>query len=93
LRYGLFFYQFSAGETPSDLVFFYPNNVNDFDLFNSDYFSWSRRVPDIVFEGAYCAAHGTFVQIFPDSMPRGEPFFFQYLENALSRDVELFAYL
>jgi hypothetical protein len=45
------------------------------------------------FEGAYCAAYGTFVQIFPDSTPRGEPFFFQYLENTLSRDVELFAYL
>jgi hypothetical protein len=36
------------------------------------------------FEGAYCTAHGTFVQIFPDSMPGGQSFFFQYLKNALS---------
>jgi hypothetical protein len=35
-------------------------------------------------EGAYCTAHGTFVQIFPDSMPGGQSFFFQYLKNALS---------
>jgi hypothetical protein len=45
------------------------------------------------FEGAYCAAYGTFVQIFSDSMLGGEAFCFQYLENTLSRDVKLFAYL
>ena len=45
------------------------------------------------FEGAYRAAHGTFVQIFPDSMPGGEPFLFQYLKNSLSRDIDLMAYL
>ena len=45
------------------------------------------------FESAYCAAHGTFVQIFSDSMLGGEPFCFQYLENALSCNVDLLAYL
>ena len=45
------------------------------------------------FEGAYCAAHGTFVQIFSDSMLGGEAFCLQYLKNALSRNVDLLAYL
>jgi hypothetical protein len=44
-------------------------------------------------EGAYCTAHGTLIQIFPDSMLGWEPFVFQYLKNALSRDVDLLAYL
>ncbi|MFZ2037009.1 MAG: hypothetical protein WAU62_08860 [Dehalococcoidales bacterium] len=44
------------------------------------------------FEGAYCAAHRTFGQIFPDSMPGREAFCFQYLMNTLSRDIEFFGY-
>jgi hypothetical protein len=45
------------------------------------------------FEGAYCTAHRTLVQIFSDSVLGGQSFFFQYLKNALSGDIDLSAYL
>jgi hypothetical protein len=44
------------------------------------------------FEGAYCTAHGTLIQIFPDLMLGWEPFVFQYLVNTLPGYINLSGY-
>jgi hypothetical protein len=43
-------------------------------------------------EGAHCTAHGTLIQIFPDSMLGWEPFVFQYLVNTLPGYINLSGY-